>query len=274
MRTLTIAALVLLGLAAEVSAQTIPARPAGAPTGRQFLARTASLSRADREAAILRELSQGNVPLFERRFVEVAWVTTDAALRPHEVRIRVAPDYLAIGADADFVRMPMNPLTAQRLCDLFHCTLPTRRMVNRIYPAADVKLAPVPLTPGPQMMSNAYILTHEQRIETEWGTRPLGLLTGGDKKDVVISNLLLSHPGRVAIYGWHLLSGQPIQPLSTVHENLYADYSHGIRLVAETVLIDGRPRLVVDVLQDRVLASLLSDEGPMPSPRVPGVPHP
>ena len=88
---------------------------------------------------------------------------------------------------------------------------------------------------------------------------------------MVISNQLLSRPGRVAIYGWHYLSGRPIQPLSTVHENTYADYSHGVRLVDATVTVDGVDMPLADVLQDAVLWRLLSDEGRMAVVRVPGV---
>jgi len=65
----------------------------------------------------------------------------------------------------------------------------------------------------------------------------------------------------VAIYGWHWPWGSPIQPLSTVHGARYADYSHGVRLVSETVLIDDEPRQISTVLEDPDLAGLLSDEG-------------
>jgi hypothetical protein len=252
----------------------IPARPAWAATGTQFIARTNGLTRAQREAAILAEVLSGNIPDFERRFREVSASYTGPDLRPHTIVYRVMPDYIAIGSDADFVRMPMNPLTAQRIADRFGCVLPTRKMVNDIYRQATVKLAPIPLVPGPLMMSNDYYLTHQRRIEGQRAGKPLGALTGGHKKDVVISNLLLSRPDRVAIYGWHQLNGQPIQPLSTVHENTYADYSHGIRLVDRVAFLDGRPVLVSDVLRDATLWRLLGDEGAMPSPRIPGVPTP
>lgn len=256
------------------TASGIPARPAGAITGSDFISQTWSLSRPDREAAILQEISAGNIPDFERTFHDVTVAWTDARLRPHVATFHVAPDYLAIGSNADFVRMPMNPLTAQKICDQFGCSLPTRKMVNAIWSAATVKLAPIPQTPGPQMMSNAYIDSHERKIEAEMaaqGAAP-GPLTAGDKKDVVISNRLIVHPDRVAIYGWHLLTGQPIQQLTTVHENTYADYSHGVRLVLATVSVDGRDRAIADVLRDPAIAPILSDEGVMPSPRVPGVP--
>ena len=47
------------------------------------------------------------------------------------------PDYLAVGSDDDFVRMPMTPQTAQQIADLFGCILPTRKMVDAIDAAAD-----------------------------------------------------------------------------------------------------------------------------------------
>jgi len=82
-----------------------------------------------------------------------------------------------------------------------------------------------------------------------------------------VTNLLFTSPGRIAIYGWHRLNGAPIQPLSTVHGACYADYSHGIRLVSETVTVDGQSRSAYDVLQDPVLSRALSDEGPIPNLR-------
>ena len=49
-----------------------------------------------------------------------------------------------------------------------------------------------------------------------------------------------------------------------MHGACYADYSHGIRLVSETAVVDGKTRSVYDVLQDPVLSKVLSDEGPIP----------
>jgi len=84
---------------------------------------------------------------------------------------------------------------------------------------------------------------------------------------VVITNLLASNPGRIAIFGWQRLTGIPIQPLSTVHGACYEDYSHGIRLVSETAFVDGNPASVYDVLEDSLQARVLSDEGAIPNLR-------
>ena len=89
----------------------------------------------------------------------------------------------------------------------------------------------------------------------------LGDLVSGDKKDIVLTNMLASKPGQIAIYGWHRLTGAPIQPLSTVHGACYEDYSHGVRLVSQTVVVDGQNRLVREILKHPLMANLLSDEG-------------
>ena len=81
-----------------------------------------------------------------------------------------------------------------------------------------------------------------------------------------MSNRLRSKPGRVAIYGWHRENGAPIQPLSTVHGAQYADYSHGVRLVSSRAYINGEPRNLADILQDPVLAPIVSSEGAIPAP--------
>jgi hypothetical protein len=175
------------------------------------------------------------------------------------------PEYLAIGSDTDFLRIPMNLYTAAAVASRFGFTLPTRRIVDAIYRQAAFHLAPEPMTPGPEMRSTEYYRIHNEKIEAQshaLGVTP-GALVSGDKKDVVITNLLATHPGRIAIYGWHRLNGDPIQPLSTVHGACYADYSHGIRLVSETMLVNGRRRSIYDVLADPRLAGLVSDEGPI-----------
>ena len=52
----------------------------------------------------------------------------DANGTPHSVKYQVMPDYLAIGSDEDFCRIPMGPITAQKLADLFGAVMPTRKL--------------------------------------------------------------------------------------------------------------------------------------------------
>lgn len=243
----------------------IPARRPGAPTGSQFMDATRGLSRAAREARIREELVAGNVPDFLRRLCPVGSGSGLAGAVGGAPRlvVQVLPDYLAIGTDADFVRIPMGGPTAQAVADAWGYRLPTRKLVNLIYRQATVKLTPIPLPPTSQMMSNEWIETHQARVEAQRRGQPLGALTAGHKKDIVSTGLLRTRPGKVAIYGWHQADGSPIQPLSTVHEATYSDYSHGVRLVHPDCTLDGAPARLVDVLSHLADSALASDEGPI-----------
>lgn len=243
----------------------IPARPRSAPDGTHFARDVRGDDTRAREAAIEREILRGNLPSFLRWLKPVKLRAQLPSGRKVTATICVMPDYLAIGADRDFLRIPMNLHTATDVAERFGFVLPTRKMVDAIYQQSAAHLRPQPMQAGPQMRSTGYYTKHDRSIReqrTSLGI-PLGALIAGHKKDVVISNRLLSHPGRIAIYGWHQPDGRPIQPLSTVHGANYADYSHGIRLVSDIMYIDGKPTSVHEVLEDPDLAAILSDEGPV-----------
>jgi hypothetical protein len=220
------------------------------------------LPREAREVAIYAEIAAGNVPEFLRTFKEVPIAAGDV-----RGTIEVAPDYLAIGSDDDFVRIPMTPQTAQRLADLFGCVLPTRKIVDAIDAVAEVRLAPQPLTEDRESVA-AFMLSNE-KIEAQRTGQPLGLLATGGKKDIVISPRIYERPDRLVIYGWRQLDGQPIQPLTNVHVDWYVDYSHGVRLVRDEMVIDGQPYKIAELLRDKERSALVSDEGPIDSPRYP-----
>lgn len=173
----------------------------------------------------------------------------------------VMPDYLAIGTDEDFLRMPLSLPAAVSVASALGFSLPTPKIVDAIYAQSSLRLDPRPMTPGPEMGSIGYFLRHQELIEAQRRGRQPGELISRHKKDLVLTKRLWQRPGRVAIYGWHRLNGEPIQPLSTVHGEGYADYSHGVRLVGQTVRIAGEGKSIFEVLQDPVLAPLLTREG-------------
>ena len=102
-------------------------------------------------------------------------------------------------------------------------------------------------------------------------------------KNWVLSNLLATHAGKAANYGWydsrapsHSKPGghgpHPLwQPLGLAHDQAHVDYSQILRLVHRTCVLDGELRDIVDVMRDPTLASLVSDEGVMRLFRLPGV---
>lgn len=246
--------------------QPLPSIPDRRPTmlgGKALAEKWAKLSAEQREAAVLAEVVKGNFPRFLRRSITIK-TKADIDGKSVECEFDVAPDYLAVGRDDDFLRIPITPTSATKIAVTLGKSLPTRKMVDAIDAAATIRLEPKPLTMEREAL--ATFAQHNAIIEGQRTGKPLGELITGIKKDVVLTIRLAEKPAKVAIYGWRKLDGQPIQPLTIVHRESYVDYSHGIRLVSRIVRIDGQERLIEDVLKDKELSVLLSDEGPLMTP--------
>ncbi len=235
-----------------------------AVTGSQFAKDVESLDLQQREEKIFSEIVAENLPQFLRKLCPVT-VTNVASGKTNLATFFVTPDYLAVGSDDDYFLTPMTPFTAQKIADALSCTLPTRKMVNDIFANALVKIPPSPIPPTAAMTTVPLFKQHNEIVRQQRAKSlkqfPLGALTAGHKKDVVISGRLKNSPGKVAIYGWHQTNGVPIQPLYLGHAASWADYSHGIRLVQKTLTVNGASKTIAEVLADPELAGLLSDEG-------------
>ncbi len=252
-------------LSCDKFAQRIPQRPAAALPASNLVERLQGMNAVERETAIAAQLLAGNIPDFLRRLAPIRLTGHLPGGRTVDVTFCTLPDYLALGSDADFMLIPMRLQTALLVADSYGFLLPTTKMVDAIYAQASLRLAPQPLPAGAEMRSTNYYWRHNQRVaeqRSHYGLS-LGVLTAGDKKDLVLSNRLWRNPRQLAIYGWHRAIGRPIQPLSTIHGTRYVDYSHGVRLVAPVAYVDGEARSLLDVLQDNQLAGMLSDEGTM-----------
>ena len=269
---ITFVAALFSATAAQSQSLAVPARPADSVPGRQIATHISSLPVAEREVELSRQILAGNVPPFLRHLCPVS-VTNISPAVTNVATFFVAPDYLCVGSDDDFFFTPLRPSTTQEIAWQLNASLPTRKMVDAIYAAAEIKLAPAPIPPGPAMTTVPVFLEHSDAVRAQRlacaAAHPLGALTAGDKKDVVISARLAGAPGKVAIYGWHKTNGAPIQPLYLGHTDQWADYSHGIRLVAQNMIVDGTNSSVRAVLADPKLCALLSDEGPIDDPRDP-----
>ncbi len=253
-------------------AQTLvlPERALHAPSGHAFASSIEPLAPAQREQAILGQVLSGNVPDFLRRFCPVT-VTNVADGRTNRATFFAAPEYLCVGSNDDALLVPLTPMTAQHLVDQLGCCLPTRKMTDAIHAAAKVQLPPAPIPPSPAMTTVPVFVAHNDVVRTQrlaWlATQPLGSLVAGHKKDVVVSAGLARTPHKVAIYGWHQTNGVAIQPLYSGHTVNWVDYSHGVRLVQQTLQVNGSTASVAQVLADPSLAGLLSDEGALAQSR-------
>jgi hypothetical protein len=246
---------------------TLPPRPADARKGSEVAQLVLNMTLTQRENFLWSEFSKGNVPDHLRTLKPVN-VSRSIGGQMRNATIWVAPDVLAVGSDADFVRFPMTPKLAQRIADLGSCSLPTPRMSDAIWTAAGQKQTPQTFSPTTYTITNVRVFhASHWSIEAQRTGQALGTVIAGTKKDVVIAKGVATNPGKVYIYGWHQTNGSPIQPLYGGHTDQWVDYSHGIRLVALQMQVDGQTMTVPQVLADPVLHPLLSSEGVITVPR-------
>ncbi|HLI94320.1 MAG TPA: hypothetical protein VKU83_11940, partial [Puia sp.] len=217
--------------------------------GADFYKTVADWHWKERDSLAVALILSGDVPKFLQKFVRIGASVTDSTTgKKIEAWYYVAPDYLSIGSDNDWARIPLTPMAAQKIADSFNCFLPTRKMVNDIYEQAMVKLEPVPM----YAFRDSSVTMWQHHLIIEGQRKGRSGLIAGIKKDVVLSGKISRDvkPDRVAIYGWHRGTGAPIQPLYTGHINWYVDYSHGIRLVYRTIWVDGKAMDYTDVLKN------------------------
>jgi hypothetical protein len=237
----------------QIDTPTIP------KTGSAFYEQAAAYNWKQRDSLAVDWLLAGNMPRFLTHFKRINVSMTDS-LNHQTIHgfYFVSLDYLSIGTADDWARIDITPMAAQTILQHWQCSLPTRKMVDDIYKQAAVKLAPVPMyafrDSSPTMWQHHLIIEGQRKGRN-------GLIAG-IKKDVVNSAKIYNEAktNRVAIYGWHKLDGKPIQPLYTGHINWYVDYSHGIRMVYNTMFINGKPIDYQTVLRHPVYSKLICDE--------------
>lgn len=203
--------------------------------------------------------------------------------------LSVMTDVLSLGPYGDHLRLPMTPSGAQSICNLFGWLLPTPWLVYQIWRASPYKLAPIAMVPN-KGWDLYQFADHSARIDAALddklapgasvSPRPAGAVGGsvaGIKKSIVVSNDY--QPGKLVIFGWYQPSPpfpdvfndrkpwqdptrQPRQVLSNAHGDFYIDYSHGIRPVSGSCIVNGKPMATADLYQHPTLSRLVSNETP------------
>lgn len=285
-----------------------PPRPAGAPGGRAFIAsidgKAAPADWQSREKAIFRQIVSGNVPdALARGLVRINLSVTHQG-RAITGSVDVMPDYLCVGNDDDYVYVPMDQITAQRVAFELGMNLPTARICHAVYEAAgrlaaknqlgaierDYWRKPAERQSAPKdrsQTSTAAYAEHSEAIRERMRSRGLrlGTLVAGHKKDVVLSRGLHSNSNRIAFHGFYDGQGVPFEPCREPGHSLpgckqlpahahsgerrFCDYAQGVRLVSDLMIVDGQQISMRNVLVDPQRAWLLSAEGPIDPPHIP-----
>ncbi len=264
-------------------ANPIPPRPQGALTGEQIRERILSIMgdtqtcsppelerrRARLAEFVFEQFTSGNVPDFMRpENYRTVTVETQRGGRTISATLRICPDYLAIGGNNDFIRMPLDPLTAQRIADRFALAMPTQRLADVIDAEAARAGGTMPFVAAPQIAKRVTDPRTNKPAEAKWNYQNYGnyegrwMLSGefiimqnqilqespesvrnapirsGQKKDVIYDLFAFqeSHEGGPPV----VIYRKGVQGLSNWHNEGYFDYSHGIRLMDSQVTITER----------------------------------
>jgi hypothetical protein len=227
-------------------------------SGYDFYKKAVAFQWSARDSFAINSILKGEIPSFYKKFTKVHTQIVTDKNKIIRAKYFVAPDYLVIGNNKDWARIPLTPMAAQKIADSLHCFLPTTKMVEEIYTQSKVKLEPIPM----YAFRDSTITMWQHHLMIEALRKGKRGLISGIKKDVVLSNKINEQGkiNRVAIYGWHQLNGIPIQPLYAGHINSYVDYSHGIRLVMDKIKVNGKWMHYTSILKDSLLRKLLTNE--------------
>lgn len=213
---------------------------------------------AAREKAILAAVEHGD-------FVPFDWEPVESTHNGHKATLYVTADCLRLGDAKDSVRVSMSAITAQAIADVFGAFLPTTHIADLVWKQAKVHLEPC-LFGEPRSATSRMRDYHEAVEKAVAGRKGLIENVG---KHWVITNKLLSSPGRAANYGFFSASAPHVtpsglkawQPLGLAHNGAHADYSQVLRLVGEKLIVDGKTMLFKDVATNPALCGLVSSEG-------------
>lgn len=252
-----------------------PNRSDNSPTGSQFIQSIIDMKMTDkRDDLVANQILQGNFPDFLRKLVNIT-----ISEKGNTLIYKVMPDFLSIGSDQDYQRIPLTAPSAQKIADAFNCVLPTPKMSDQIWKNA-TKLPPKPLsgmtstirdkTYSPEsfvaqkMIDMDSVQYHNSIVNKQLVNVEPGQLIAGHLKDIVISDQLINKK-RLGLHGLHTLDGKPIQEGAlSAHNDTHFEYAMGTRLVDRQAMLNGKQvDLVNDILKNKDYAYLISNEGPL-----------
>lgn len=250
--------LVLLGISLNYTFAQTPRLPIGSSDNfdRIDLSFLNNYTTEDRDSIVIEMFMNGSFPKFLEELSRVNIQYIDSLGNQKSAYYYVTSDYIALGNEKDFVRIPMTPNYAQKLADKLGMYLITTKISDDVFNQAAVKIEPIPMG-EPRTLFQTFVV-HNDLIEKERKDRR-GLIAG-IKKDIIATSRLNAVNNKVAIYGWHKSDGVPIQPLYIKHADYYVDYSHGIRLVYPYVFIDNEKIHFDEILKDTNKRFIISNE--------------
>lgn len=242
--------------------------------------------RARSDALVRRVNESVDIPDFLRFFLPVRVKKTLAdGNKPigYEAVYYVSPDWLSIGSDFEWCRVPLSAVAGQRVLNRFGCRHPTPLMARQIYESTRAPTGPVdPFVPfisresfkaveGGVQSTEMFLALH-QDIEFRRRDSTLGHLITGPMRDVTIGKVV-SDKKQLLLWGGVLASGKAAENKGAHDLDRFTDHAMGLRLVYGMLYIKKAggawaPKSIDEVLSNDVEYALISDERGV-SPRYP-----
>jgi hypothetical protein len=200
---------------------------------------------------------------------ELVPITIDG---PNGIKItyNVMPDYVKVNG----LRVTIAPSTAQKIADHFNMKLPTDKISQQVYQAADTKVRATPLSGQGYTDSNGQYhsgqevaqhrigksdaaitynkLTDEAIKAHETKTNKPATLIAGHGKDILQPT---NNPDAVRIGGWHGNDDKPLQPYSNTHKGeakRHTEYGLYTRLIDNKVTITMPNGKTIETTLDKI----------------------
>lgn len=90
---------------------SVPERKNNTMTGNEFYHQVFAVDRIQREELAKNEILEGNIPSFLKKFVKIKTSITSENGKVIHAYYFVAADYLSVGSNKDFARIPLTPMT-------------------------------------------------------------------------------------------------------------------------------------------------------------------
>jgi hypothetical protein len=224
----------------------------------------------EREILFLKEFFSGNVPSWMSQLVKLTITKGDLS-----ITMCVAPDYMSMGSNEDYLRFPLTPIAGVVAANKLGMALPTKSIVDDIYNEASTngKTIHIPglnqaAGDGMWQMGAGFYYYHNWKIKEKLTSSDEGKLIAGHKKDPIISSFCANKPADLDFFGYYSGPHQPTQT-NPHHPANFADYSHGIRLIHKQMWVtEGGTRLAgtsdyFTLLADPKYAKVLNHGFPM-----------
>lgn len=252
---------------AAVNTTAPPSSPAPPPNG------TLSTSLATREQQILEAIAGGDGI--------IEWVPITSSANGHTATILVTRRPVAIQMGGGKLIVSASFRTAQKIADMLGASMLTSKVSDLMWQQAQTRLQPTnrPWVTDGSMGNTARMFEQSAYLEQRAGGSTG--ITGNEGKDWILTKRFWTGPDtpegtkssrhNSSNYGWYLSpsSTAVIQSNGMAHDKNHADYSQLLRFMQSTVIVDGSPMQMQQVLSDPVLSALVSDEGPLPATRHP-----